>query len=590
MGSRWIEYGDWITTVESNLRIDATSAKHVIEKLRYRPLISIVMPCYETPPAYLRAAIESVRNQFYGNWELCIVDDASPSDKVASTIAPFIGADERIRTERRQQNGHISAASNTALAMARGEWIILMDHDDLLDEAALFEIAVEINKYPKAQIIYTDEDQIDDKGTRQNPFFKPDFDPYLLLGQNFVNHLGAYRRDLVVSIGGFREGFEGSQDHDLILRASAACPAASIRHIPSILYHWRRQASVSSFSEKSLEKCLLAARNAVTEHLHQRGIVASVSPAPLAPIWIRTRFSVPTPTPKVSIIIPTRDRASLLETCINGILYRTDYKNIEILISDNGSTEEETKHLFAKLARFENINIISLPGPFNYSWLNNRAAAQAKGEVLLLLNNDIDVISPDWLTELVSLAIRPDVGAVGPKLLYSDKTIQHAGLVLGIEWPGGVAGHYALRAYRDDPGPFGSLALLRTVSAVTGACLAVRRDLYQTVGGLDEKNLTVAFNDVDFCLRLRDQGYRNLWTPFAELYHLESVSRGDDLTGGKLLRLQKEVAFMRDRWGDALDQDPYWNLHLSLNAHTRRLARISRRRRDWWDPSGCSGN
>jgi GT2 family glycosyltransferase len=226
--------------------------------------------------------------------------------------------------------------------------------------------------------------------------------------------------------------------------------------------------------------------------------------------------------------------------------------------------------------------VLSLPGPFNYSWLNNQAAAKANGEILLLLNNDVDVIAPDWLTELVSLATRPDVGAVGPKLLYSDKTIQHAGLVLGLGWPDGVAGHYGLRAARDDPGPFGSLALLRTVSAVTGACLAVRRELYQAVGGLDERNLTVAFNDVDFCLRLQEKGYRNLWTPFAELYHLESISRGDDLTGDKLIRFQKEKTFMRQRWGRLLDLDPYWNPNLSLNSFGRIIARDSRRPKEWW--------
>ncbi len=582
LGAHRIEYGDWINTIERPLRIDGKAAQEVIEKLRHRPLMSIIMPCYETPPTYLRTAIESVRAQFYENWELCIVDDASPSVSVVSTITPLMAADPRIRMERRQKNGHISAASNTALAMAKGEWIILMDHDDLLNEAALFEIALEINKHPKAQIIYTDEDQIDDKGTRQNPYFKPDFDPYLLLGQNFVNHLGAYRRDLIVSIGGFREGFEGSQDHDLILRASAACPHDAIRHIPSILYHWRRQASEASFSEKSLERCLLAARQAVTDSLDKRGIAASVSPAPLALIWIQARFTLPHPAPKVSIIIPTRDRASLLEACINGILHRTSYQNFEILIADNGSTGIETKKLFSKLDPFDNIRVLSLPGPFNYSWLNNQAAAKANGEILLLLNNDVDVIAPDWLTELVSLATRPDVGAVGPKLLYSDKTIQHAGLVLGLGWPDGVAGHYGLRAARDDPGPFGSLALLRTVSAVTGACLAVRRELYQAVGGLDERNLTVAFNDVDFCLRLQEKGYRNLWTPFAELYHLESISRGDDLTGDKLIRFQKEKTFMRQRWGRLLDLDPYWNPNLSLNSFGRIIARDSRRPREWW--------
>jgi len=325
----------------------------------------------------------------------------------------------------------------------------------------------------------------------------------------------------------------------------------------------------------------LASHKAVTEHLLGKGVNASVTPAPLAPSYIRVHFPVPVASPQVSILIPTRDRAELLDTCISGIIDRTSYRNFEILVADNGSVEESTTRLFRKLKRSSNIKILSLPGPFNYSRLNNQAALEASGEVILLLNNDVDVISPEWLTEMVSHAIRPEVGAVGAKLFYKNGTIQHAGVVLGMGWPGGVAGHFGLGASRDDPGLFGSLALLRSVSAVTGACLAVRRELYDAVGGLDEKNLAVAFNDVDFCLRLRERGYRNVWTPFAELYHYESVSRGDDLSGEKLARFQTEIAYMRQRWGTALDEDPYWNPHLSLNSPHREIAKQSRRPVPW---------
>jgi GT2 family glycosyltransferase len=580
--SRSLNYSEWIKNIERKSRISADLADALIEKLHHQPLITIIMPCYETPPHFLREAIASIQVQHYPHWELCLVDDASPSNQILQIVSEFANNDRRIRVQRREKNGHISAASNTALEMARGEWVVLMDHDDLLSVTALLELAIEINKHPDVQIIYSDEDHIDASLNRSNPYFKPDFDPDLLLGQNMVNHLGAYRRDLIVSIGGFREGFEGAQDHDLILRASAACTPDTVRHIPSILYHWRQQAGPASFSERSLEKCLVASRLAVTDHLKDKGINASVSPASLAGNYNRIQFPIPTPAPKVSIVIPTRDRAYLLEACADGLLHRTDYKDFEILVADNGSTEDSTKQLFQKFERLSNVKILSLPGPFNYSRLNNQAVLQATGEVLVLLNNDTDVIGPGWLTEMVSHAIRPEIGAVGAKLLYENNTVQHAGVVLGVGWPGGVAAHYALGIARDEPGLFGSLALLRSVSAVTGACLAVRRELYNAVGGLDENNLAVAFNDIDFCLRLREQGYRNVWTPFAELYHYESISRGDDLSGKKLARFQKEVAYMRKRWGSTLDDDPYWNPHLSLNSTFREIAKQSRRR-DFWE-------
>ena len=312
---RWSDYGDWMKNVENTGHISADLAGDIIKKLHHQPLLTIIMPCYETPPHFLREAIASIQAQHYPHWELCLVDDASPSNQILQIVSEFANNDRRIRVQRREKNGHISAASNTALEMARGEWVVLMDHDDLLSVTALLELAIEINKHPDAQIIYSDEDHIDAKKKRTNPYFKPDFDPDLLLGQNMVSHLGAYRRDLIVSIGGFREGFEGSQDHDLILRASAACTPDTVRHIPSILYHWRQQAGPASFSERSLEKCLVSSRLAVTDHLKGKGINASVAPAPLADIHHRIHFPLPTPTPKVSIIISTRDRANLLEAC-----------------------------------------------------------------------------------------------------------------------------------------------------------------------------------------------------------------------------------------------------------------------------------
>jgi GT2 family glycosyltransferase len=576
-----VTYSEWVQIEENRNHLEVDKARLVIQNLYHRPLMSVVMPCYETPPQFLREAIASVQAQHYPHWELCIVDDASPSDQILPMVSDFVCKDHRIRMQRRSENGQISTVSNTGLEMARGEWVVLMDHDDVLHVNALLEVAIESSKHPDAEIIYTDEDHISDKRQRSNPYFKPDFDPDLLLGRNMVSRLGAYRRELLVSIGGFREGFEGSQEHDLILRASAACGPEAVRHIPSVLYHWRQQAGAESFSERQLEKCILTSEGAVTEHLLGKGINASVTAAPLAPSYNRIHFPIPEPAPKVSILIPTRDRADLLEACIDGVLHRTNYSNFEILVADNGSVEEATSRLFRKLEREPNVRVLALPGPFNYSRLNNQAALKASGEIILLLNNDVDVIGPEWLSEMVSHAIRPEVGAVGAKLFYKNETMQHAGVVLGMGWPGGVADHFGVGARRDEPGPLGSLALLRSVSAVTGACLAVRRELFNAVGGLDEANLTVAYNDVDFCLRLRERGYRNVWTPFAELYHYESVSRGDDLSGEKLARLQKEAAYMRQRWGASLDEDPYWNPNLSLNGGIRDVARQSRRPLPW---------
>ncbi|HEY4254539.1 MAG TPA: glycosyltransferase family 2 protein [Roseomonas sp.] len=575
------QYRRWIARFDALSAADRAAIGRQIAALPDCPVFSVVMPAYGTPEHFLRQAIASVQAQLYPHWELCIADDASPTPTVARVLAEAAAADPRIRWIRRPVNGHISAASNSALGLARGAWVVLMDHDDLLAPEALHELAVAIAAHPDVQVIYSDEDKVDGAGRRYGPYFKPDFDPDLLLGQNMISHLGAYRRDLLDRIGGFREGFEGSQDHDLALRATAACGPAAVRHIPRVLYHWRQDAGPASFSESSLERCILASRRAVTEHLAGQGVAATVSAAPLAALHSRVAFPLPAPAPLVSVIVPTRDRAPLLRACLDGVLRRTDYPAIEVLVADNGSVEPATFALFEALREDPRVRILPMPGPFNYSHLNNRAAAEARGEVLVLLNNDIDVIGPDWLGEMVSQAVRPGVGAVGAKLLYADGRLQHGGILLGLGWPTGVAGHFATGAPGGDAGPFGWLALLRGASAVTGACLAVRREVFNAVGGLDEVNLPVAFNDVDFCLRLREAGYRNLWTPFAELHHLESASRGDDHGRGNAERASREMIYMHARWGALLHEDPHWNPNLSLVSGGMDLAGTPRRDKSW---------
>ena len=574
--SGW-SYRHWVANHDTLTDADRAAIRRHIRLLGVQPLISIVMPVYDTQEEHLREAIASVRAQLYGDWELCIADDASTRPHVAAVLAEA-AADPRIRVVTRSANGHISAATNSALALATGEYVALMDHDDILAEQALYEVVVEIARHPDAAVIYSDEDKIDDEGQRWGPNFKPDFDPDLLLAQNMVSHLGVYRRDLLESLGGLREGLEGSQDHDLALRATAACGAARVRHIPAVLYHWRQAQHGASFSQTSLRRCAQASRRAVAELLAARGVATTIQWARLAPHHLRVVWPVPHPAPLVSVIVPTRDRADLVRPCAEGVLDRTDYKNLELIIMDNGSVEAETLALFEALRRDARVRVVAAPGPFNYSSLNNQAAREARGEILLLLNNDVDVIDPGWLHEMVGQVMRPGVGAVGAKLLYPDDTVQHGGVVLGA---GGVAGHFGLGMDREDPGPFGVLALVRQVSAVTAACLAVRREVYEAAGGLDEKNLPVAFNDVDLCIRIGRLGWRILWTPFAELYHHESVSRGFDTRGEKAARFAREVAFMQHRWQMALDRDPFYNPNLDTGTAIGRIAGKPRRTPPW---------
>jgi GT2 family glycosyltransferase len=572
------DYRRWVAAFDTLDDGDRAAIRRQIAMLADCPVISIVMPVYNTPEAYLRAAIASVRAQIYPHWELCIADDASSLPHVVPILQQAAAMDDRIRWIRRPVNGHISAATNTALTLVSGEWIALMDHDDILPEHAIYMLAAEISEHPQAQVIYSDEDRIDDNGLRSNPYFKPDFDPDLLLGQNVFNHLTAYRLELLQRLGGLRQGFEGSQDHDLALRAAGSVKPGQIRHIPAVLYHWRQSSNSVSFSESDLASCADASRRAVREHLGKRGVRANIVPASLARNYNRVIWPVPEPAPLVSVIVPTRDQSELLATCVDGLLNRTDYPAIEVLIVDNNSSSPKALAYFAKIQADARVRVIAAPGPFNYADLNNRAAAQARGEILLLLNNDIKVIDRDWLREMVSHAARHDVGAVGARLIYADGRLQHGGIVLGV---GGVAGHYRVGERRNSAGPFGWLALTRTTSAVTGACLAVRREVYEEVGGLDAQNLAVGFGDVDLCLRIRECGYRNVWTPEAELYHLESASRGLDLKGEKAERFSRETEVMLARWNGALQSDPCWNPNLSLDNAYGVPAWPPRRERPW---------
>ncbi len=577
-GDGGASYRHWIARHDRLGRADRAAIRAHVARLPAWPLISIIMPVHDTPEAFLRQAIVSVRQQLYPNWELCIGDDASAAPHVSAILSEAAAVDPRIRFERRAEQAGVAAACNAALALARGEFAALMQADAVLAPHALYEVAVAIAQHPEAAIFYSDEDRIDATGRRTAPYFKPEFDPDLLLAQNLIGHFGVYRRALLTRLGGLREGLDGAEDHDLALWAVTACGDERVQHIPAILSHVRAVDQTPADAEASRRRRAQASRRAVAEALAARGLPAALEVAPFAPDYLRIIWPVPHPTPLVSVIVPTRDRSALLEACAEGVLNGTDYKRIEFLVVDNGSSEAATLELFERLKRDPRVRILHEPGPFNYAALNNRAAAEAKGEILLLLNNDIEVIDPSWLHEMVAQAIRPDVGAVGAKLLYADGTVQHGGVVTGA---GGVANHYNLGAARSDPGPFGALALVRQVSAVTGACMALRKSVFDAVGGLDAENLAVAYNDVDLCLRIAEHKLRILWTPFAELYHLESVSRGFDISSAQANRFRREVEYMQRRWGARLQADPFYNPNLDLGDPNGSLAATPRRPRPW---------
>jgi len=562
------DYAGWVA------RFDTLTTGHM-EQLRARaaliggeraPLISILVPTYNTQERWLRRCIESVIDQVYPHWQLCIADDASPDARVMDVLREYAATDPRINVMRRTTNGHISEASNSALSMARGSYVGLLDHDDELRPHALLEMAEAIVAAPGLGLLYSDEDKLDEEGRRFDPYFKPDWNPDLLLSQNYVCHFTVIRTDLVHKVGGFRRGFEGSQDHDLFLRCIEELPAGGIHHVPRVLYHWRAIRGSTALSRDAKDYAADAGARAVSGHLERRHPAARVEA--LSHGHYRVRWPLPEPPPKVSLVIPSRDRVDLLRTCVDSILAKTRYPAYEVVVVDNQSSDAAALDYLAHIDRDPRVRVLRYDAPFNYSAINNWAVGQCDGAVIGLLNNDVEVISPNWLDEMVSQAIRPGIGAVGAMLYYPDDTIQHAGVVLGVH---GVAAHRYSGMPRGYPGHGGRARVAQQLSAVTGACLVVTRASYESVGGLDEA-LQVAFNDIDFCLRLAEAGYRNIWTPFAELYHHESASRGSEDTEEKKKRFASEVALMARRWDSRLNNDPAYSPNLSLEGLNSELA------------------
>lgn len=533
-------------------------------------LFSIIMPVYDPEPSFLKSAIESLIEQSYTNWQLCIVDDCSENPDIREMINYFSMNDSRIIVRYRTSRGHISQASNDALENVSGEFCILLDHDDLLPPYALSFLAREIELFPNTALIYSDEDKLysgstdlrgivdcDSAGCRYDPYFKPEWDSELLLTQNYISHLGIYRTDILKKIGGFRLGYEGAQDWDLVLRFSEQIEEHQIRHIPHVLYHWRATPGSISLGIDNKSYAYDAGFKVIVDTLNRRNIDAEVLNNPLDKASYRIKYS-PKNLPSPEIIIPTKDNLQFLKVCVNSILDTTCIENFNLTIVDNDSKKADTKEYLHSISKKAQVKILPYHGSFNYSAINNMAIANSNSNMIVLLNDDTEIINSEWLTELVSQAMRPEVGIVGARLLYADNTIQHAGIVLGI---GGIANNAFQGFHVDSVGFQNRTRLTQQYSAVTGACMAFRKEIWQMVGGFDEINLPNSFNDVDFCLKVKKLGYKVIWTPFASLYHHESQSRGkidcwnqNDKTNFKI-----ESQYISNKWGDLLRNDPAYH-------------------------------
>ena len=538
-----VDYEQWY---ENHKALPEELEKQKNEKWKRKPLISIVVPVYNTPQVFLRQMIESVQNQSYSEWELCI-GNASPEYK----------KDARIKEVEIPENKGISQNTNRAMEIASGELIGLLDHDDLLAPNALYEIAKAVNEHPDAEVIYTDEDKVTtDLKEHFQPHLKPDFNLDLLRSNNYICHFFVASRDLIKRVGGFRPEFNGAQDYDLILRCTEQ--AKQIVHIPKILYHWRVHKASTADNPASKMYAFDAGKRAIEEHLvrcRTKGTVQHTKDLG----FYRVKYEI-CGEPLVSIIIPNKDQSEALKKCLDSIREKTSYRNYEIIIVENNSEEPETFAFYKKIAG-EKIKVVTWEGEFNYSAINNFGVRHARGDYLLLLNNDVEIINGDWLTEMLSHCQRKEVGIVGAKLYYPDNTIQHAGIIIGI---GGVAGSVFVGLPRAFSGYLHKASIQLDLSAVTAACMLVKRSVFEQVGGLEEK-LKVAFNDVDFCLRVREKGYLVVYDPYAELYHYESKTRGAEDTKEKIRRFQTEIEYMRSHWIGLLKKgDPYYNCNLSL--------------------------
>lgn len=534
------QYPRWVRN--NSLRAsDLRRMREEAEGFDHKPLISVLVPIHNPLREWISWCVDSVMAQAYPNWELCICDDASTRRHVREMLSRHRRIDPRIKVEHLEKNVGISGASNMALSLASGEFVALMDHDDELTPDALFEAAKLLQTEPDADFIYSDEDIIDEGGNPIAPHFKPGWSPDLLLSYNYITHLNVVRRSLVEEIGGFRAGFEGSQDYDLALRATEK--AKGIHHIPKVLYHWRNVAGSVGSKNYPHER----SKTAISDALERRGVAGAVEDIKINRFRVRREISG---EPKVSIVIPTRDNVSFLSRCVESIEQKTDYRNYEILIVDNDSADGRTLEYLSSTPH----RVVPFREPFNYSRINNFAARHTAGEHLLFLNDDTEVATEGWLSAMLEHSQREEVGAVGAKLLFPNGRVQHAGTLVGAGQPfaPSIATHSHLFHPAETPGYLDFVHVIRNYSAVTAACMMVRKEVFEGVGGFDEENLPVYYNDVDLCLRIREKDYLVVYTPFAELLHHESASRETPYP--------TETPYFLERWGETLDRgDPYYN-------------------------------
>ena len=550
-----VPYGPWY---EAYVPDEAALEKQRHHHFEYSPLISVAVPAYRTPEKFLAQMIDSLLAQTYGNWELCIANGSPEDSAMKKVLEEYTKKDSRIRVSELTENKGIAGNTNAALEMAQGEFVGLLDHDDLLAPNALYEIVRALDEDRNLDAVYTDEDKVTTELDEHfQPHLKPDFNLDLLRSNNYICHFFVVRRSIVQKVGGFRQEFDGAQDHDFIFRCIET--AEKVGHIPEILYHWRTHKASTADNPASKMYAFDAGKRAIEAHLKRTGTEGIVSHTPDLGFF-RVKYPVQG-QPLVSVIIPNKDEKETLKACIDSIREKTEYPNYEIIIVENNSTTDEIFQYYKELSQDSRIRLLRWKKEFNYSAINNYGVRHANGEYLLFLNNDVTVITPGWIKELLGVCQRPEVGAAGVKLIYPDNTIQHAGCVIGL---GGIAGHMFVDMPANRTGYLHKASILQDMSAVTAACMMMKRTAFEEAGGFTEK-LSVAFNDVDLCLKVRKNHKLIVYDPYVQLYHMESKTRGAEDNKEKVRRFQEEIEYMRCQWIDILKKgDPYYNKNLSL--------------------------
>ena len=590
-GEKDLQYGDYGGWIKYNEPKDADLKKQMNVKFKIEPKISVIVPMYNTKEKFFKDLVNCMINQTYSNWELCLADG---SPKQNENLKKYIEQDERIKYKFLNENKGIAGNTNAAIEMATGEYIALLDHDDILADYALYEVVYAINKFPNSEFLYSDEDKIDENDNRYDAYFKPDFAPDTLRCQNYICHFSIFKKELMDKLEGFRADYDGAQDYDIFLRMSEIAKPENITHIPKILYHWRvHSESTAKLNSNAKNYAFEAGKKAIEDHLKRVGLDGTVTEGCIEGIY-RVDYKV-IGNPKVSIVIPNKDGKDILKVCVDSVLEKTTYSNYEIIVVENNSTSEEIYEYYKEIIKLEKVRVVNYntgkeikeesesnleftnknrrevkPG-FNYSAIINYGVKFAEGEYSIQLNNDTELMTPNWLELMVGFCQREDVGAVGVKLYFPDETIQHAGIIVGI---GGIAGNRFKSIPKDGHGYFAKESMIENLSAVTGACLMTKTKIYEEVDWMDE-TLAVAFNDVDFCLKIREKGYLVVFNPFVEFWHFESKSRGQEDSPEKIKRFQGEICRFEQKWGEILDSgDPYYNVNLSLDTEVYHMKNI----------------